>query len=129
MNNNKQKYLTSLDTQKARYLIRKVATDVAEKTGYTGELYRDDRTEIISVIPFSDGACSVLVSVGSRSSIDVWLPSNNNDATDRNMRVRYVLYTEEWNDLLNEEFFYDYDEFMTDYLYPLKLIEEKEKED
>ena len=129
MNNNKQKYLTSLDTQKARYLIRKVANDVVEKTGYTGELFRDDKTEIISVIPFSDGTASVLVSVGSRSSIDVWLPSNNNDATDRNMRVRYVLYTEEWNYLLNEEFFYDYDEFMTDYLYPLKLTVNEEKED
>lgn len=129
MNSNKQKYLTSLDTQKARYLIRKVANDVVEKTGYTGELYRDDRTEIISVIPFSDGTCSVLVSVGSRSSIDVWLPSNNNEATDRNMRVRYVLYSEGWNDLLNEEFFYDYDEFMTDYLYPLKLTVNEEKED
>lgn len=129
MSNKKLRYPVSLDTNKVRAIANKISDRINE-TGLTADKYIDShKVEILSCLAFSDGTSLISVSLGDRASADILMPKNEYEIYARLMEIRYYLWTRNWDELLDDRFTYDYDEFMSDYLYPLKLSVNEEKED
>lgn len=129
MNNNKKRYVVSLDNLKARHLAMGVARDVSEKYFSTDNYIYPDESVINSVIAFDDGTCHIDVSTGKRSSIYIKMPANNDLLESRIMTVNVIIWTQSWEVMLDDYFYYDYDQFMADYMKPYDEAIDKQKED
>lgn len=129
MSNKKLRYPVSLDTNKVRAIANKISERINE-TGLTADKYIDlHKVEILSCLAFSDGTSLISVSLGDRASADILMPKNEYETYARLMEIRYYLWTRNWNELLDDKFTYDYDEFMDEYMNPCYESTEKEKED
>lgn len=129
MNNNKKRYVVSLDNLKARHVAMNVARDVSEKHFSADNYIYPDESVINSVIAFDDGTCHIHVSTGKRSSIYIRMPSNNDLLESRIMTVNVTIWTQSWEVMLDDYFYYDYDQFMADYMKPYVEAIDEQKED
>lgn len=129
MNNNKKRYVVSLDNLKACHLAMYVARDVSEKHFSADNYIYPDESVINSVIAFDDGTCHIHVSTGKRSSIYIKMPSNNDLLESRIMTVNVIVWTQSWEVMLDDYFYYDYDQFMDDYMKPYYEAIDEQKED